>query len=127
LEQVFQPPFLGRYDEGRRKIKNVLSRRLLGWYKHNQRSLPWRKTSDPYRIWISEIMLQQTQVDTVIPYYHRFLKAFPTIFSLCSRALQDVLKAWENLGYYTRARNIHAAAKVIVESLTVGFPIMWKQ
>ncbi|HPR16539.1 MAG TPA: hypothetical protein PLW58_11170, partial [Smithella sp.] len=97
------------------KIKNVLSRRMLAWYNRNQRLLPWRKTKDPYRIWISEIMLQQTQVDTVIPYYHRFLKTFPSVSSLASAPLQDVLKAWENLGYYSRARNLHAAAKVIVE------------
>jgi len=97
------------------KIKSSLNRKLLAWYRRNQRSLPWRETSDPYRIWISEIMLQQTQVDTVIPYYHRFLKTFPSVSSLARAPLQDVLKAWENLGYYSRARNLHAAAKVIVE------------
>jgi A/G-specific adenine glycosylase len=97
------------------KIKSFINRRMLSWYRKNQRPLPWRETGDPYRIWISEIMLQQTQVDTVIPYYHRFLKAFPTVFSLARAPLQDVLKAWENLGYYSRARNIHAAARMIVE------------
>lgn len=97
------------------KIKSFINRRLLSWYRKSQRSLPWRETGDPYCIWISEIMLQQTQVDTVIPYYHRFLKAFPTVFSLARAPLQDVLKAWENLGYYSRARNIHAAARLIVE------------
>jgi A/G-specific adenine glycosylase len=96
------------------KIKNILGRKLMAWYKHHQRSLPWRETSDPYRIWISEIMLQQTQVDTVIPYYHRFLKIFPTIYALAAAPSQTVLKAWENLGYYTRARNIHAASHIIV-------------
>jgi A/G-specific adenine glycosylase len=104
------------------KIKNILSRRLLAWYRHNQRHLPWRKTSDPYRIWISEIMLQQTQVDTVIPYYHRFLKTFPSVSSLARAPLQDVLKAWENLGYYSRARNLHAAARVIVEKFGGKIP-----
>ncbi|MGB5219013.1 MAG: A/G-specific adenine glycosylase [Smithella sp.] len=104
------------------KIKNVLSRKLLAWYRRNQRPLPWRKTSDPYRIWISEIMLQQTQVDTVIPYYHRFLKAFPTVSSLARAPLQDVLKVWENLGYYSRARNIHAAARMIVEKFGGQIP-----
>ncbi|KFO67183.1 hypothetical protein ER57_12570 [Smithella sp. SCADC] len=104
------------------KIKNLLNRKLLTWYRRNQRSLPWRKTSDPYRKWISEIMLQQTQVDTVIPYYHRFLKAFPTVSALARAPLQDVLKAWENLGYYSRARNIHAAAKVIVEKFGDQIP-----
>ncbi len=104
------------------EIKNLLSRQLLKWYRHNQRSLPWRKTCDPYRIWVSEIMLQQTQVDTVIPYYHRFLKAFPTVSSLARAPLQDVLKAWENLGYYSRARNIHAASKVIVKKFSGRIP-----
>lgn len=104
------------------KIKLVLSHRLLSWYKRNQRSLPWRKTKDPYRIWISEIMLQQTQVDTVIPYYHRFLKTFSTISSLAHAPMQDVLKVWENLGYYSRARNLHAAAKVIVEKFDGKIP-----
>ncbi|MGP8154438.1 MAG: A/G-specific adenine glycosylase [Smithella sp.] len=104
------------------KIKSLLGRQLLAWYRSNQRSLPWRETSDPYRIWISEIMLQQTQVDTVIPYYHRFLKTFPTIASLAGAPLQDVLKAWENLGYYSRARNIHAAAQMIVEKFGGQIP-----
>jgi A/G-specific adenine glycosylase len=97
------------------KIKSPLDHQLLVWYRRNQRCLPWRKTNDPYRIWISEIMLQQTQVDTVIPYYHRFLKTFPTVSSLARAPLQKVLKVWENLGYYSRARNIHAAARMIVE------------
>ncbi len=104
------------------KIRSLLSRRLLSWYRRNQRSLPWRKTSDPYRIWISEIMLQQTQVDTVIPYYHRFLKTFPNVTSLARAPLQKSLKVWENLGYYSRARNLHAAAKVIVEKFHCRFP-----
>lgn len=104
------------------KIKNILSRRLLAWYRRNQRSLPWRETNDPYHIWISEIMLQQTQVDTVIPYYRRFLKVFPTVSSLACAPLQDVLKTWENLGYYSRARNLHAAAKVIMENFGGWIP-----
>ncbi|HNY49383.1 MAG TPA: A/G-specific adenine glycosylase [Smithella sp.] len=104
------------------KIKSLLSRKLTSWYRRNQRSLPWRKTGDPYRIWISEIMLQQTQVDTVIPYYHRFLKAFPSVSRLAYAPLQDVLKVWENLGYYSRARNLHAAAKVIVEKFSGQIP-----
>ena len=104
------------------KIKSPLGRQLLAWYRQNQRSLPWRKTSDPYRIWISEIMLQQTQVDTVIPYYHRFLKAFPIVSSLARAHLQKVLKVWENLGYYSRARNMHAAARMIVEKFDGRIP-----
>ncbi|MFA5323190.1 MAG: hypothetical protein WC373_11010, partial [Smithella sp.] len=109
------------------KIKSLLNRRLLAWYRRNQRSLPWRETSDPYRIWISEIMLQQTQVDTVIPYYHRFLKTFPTLPSLAHAPLQDVLKIWENLGYYSRARNIHAAARMIVEKFDGRIPDNWEE
>ncbi len=104
------------------QIKNLLGRQLLAWYKRHQRSLPWRETSDPYRIWISEIMLQQTQVDTVIPYYHRFLKAFPNVYALARAPLQDVLKAWENLGYYSRARNLHAAARMIVDQFDGRIP-----
>lgn len=104
------------------KIKKLLNRRLLAWYNRNQRLLPWRKTNDPYRIWISEIMLQQTQVDTVIPYYYRFLETFPSVSSLARAPLQDVLKVWENLGYYSRARNLHAAAKVIVEKFGGQIP-----
>ena len=97
------------------KIKNPLRRKLLAWYRHHQRSLPWRSTNDPYRIWISEIMLQQTRVDTVIPYYERFIKSFPDVRTLADAPVQDVLKIWENLGYYSRARNIHAASRIIVD------------
>jgi A/G-specific adenine glycosylase len=104
------------------KIKSLLDRKLFAWYRRNQRLLPWRETNDPYHIWISEIMLQQTQVDTVIPYYHRFLKAFPTVSSLARAPLQNVLKIWENLGYYSRARNIHAAARLIVEKFDGRIP-----
>lgn len=104
------------------EIKNLLRRRLLAWYRRHQRSLPWRETNDPYRIWISEIMLQQTRVDTVIPYYHRFLKTFPDVRTLALATLQDVLKAWENLGYYSRARNIHAASRIIVNQWDARIP-----
>jgi A/G-specific adenine glycosylase len=97
------------------EIKNPLRRKLLTWYKHHQRSLPWRKTNDPYRIWISEIMLQQTRVDTVIPYYERFIKSFPDVRALGAASLQDVLKIWENMGYYSRARNVHAASRIIID------------
>jgi len=83
---------------------------LLDWYHNNKRDMPWRRTSDPYRIWISEIMLQQTRVDTVIPYYQRFLEAFPTVQDLANADQHKVLKLWEGLGYYSRARNMHQAA-----------------
>ncbi len=86
---------------------------LLEWYKKNKRDLPWRKTGDSYSIWLSEVMLQQTQVNTVIPYYLKFLERFPTIVSLADGSEQDLLKLWEGLGYYSRARNLHRAAGVV--------------
>jgi A/G-specific adenine glycosylase len=87
---------------------------VLQWYAEHQRDLPWRRTRNPYFIWVSEIMLQQTQVDTVLPYYERFLSAFPTVPSLAAASLQEVLKVWENMGYYSRARHLHAAAQEIM-------------
>ncbi|MCP4482908.1 MAG: A/G-specific adenine glycosylase [bacterium] len=89
------------------------SRDLLLWYQNNARELPWRKTSDPYKIWISEVMLQQTTVNAVINYYHRWLKRFPTIQSLARGNIHDILNLWQGLGYYQRARNIHKAAQII--------------
>jgi A/G-specific adenine glycosylase len=95
-------------------VNHPITDKILTWYAQHQRDLPWRKTRNPYFIWISEIMLQQTQVETVIPYYKRFLSRFPTIRSLAKSSLDDVLKVWENLGYYSRARNLHAAAREIM-------------
>jgi A/G-specific adenine glycosylase len=94
-------------------LKSSFQKTLLKWYDANKRPLPWRQTRDPYRILVSEIMLQQTQVDTVIPYYHRFLKTFPTFKALAKAPLGKVLKHWEGLGYYSRARNLHALAKAV--------------
>lgn len=88
--------------------------RLLIWYAVNARSLPWRDSRDPYRVWISEIMLQQTQVDTVIPYYQRWLERFPTVRALAKSSLKNVLVLWEGLGYYSRARNAHKTARKVV-------------
>ncbi|XGV98889.1 MAG: A/G-specific adenine glycosylase [Leptolyngbya sp. BL-A-14] len=90
-----------------------LRQKLLDWYAQLGRDLPWRKSHDPYAIWVSEIMLQQTQVKTVIPYYQRWLELFPTLQALAIAEQQDVLKAWEGLGYYARARNLHRAAQII--------------
>lgn len=87
---------------------------LVNWYEHNKRDLPWRKSKNPYHIWLSEIMLQQTQVQTVIPYYHRFLAHFPTIETLANANLEEVYKCWEGLGYYSRARHLQEAAKQII-------------
>lgn len=87
---------------------------LLLWYSQHQRDLPWRRTADPYRIWVSEIILQQTRVVQGLDYYHRFLEAFPSVERLAEASEDDVLKVWQGLGYYSRARNMHAAAKQIV-------------
>ncbi|MBW4491351.1 MAG: A/G-specific adenine glycosylase [Trichocoleus desertorum ATA4-8-CV12] len=99
-----------------------LRRSLLDWYHQFGRDLPWRRNRDPYAIWISEIMLQQTQVKTVIPYYERWLTLFPTVTTLAVAEQQQVLKAWQGLGYYARARNLHRTAQVIVEQYDATFP-----
>ena len=100
----------------------ALAPRLLTWFDRERRDLPWRRTSDPYAIWVAEIMLQQTQVQTVIPYYERFLQAFPTVQQLASAPLDEVLRLWAGLGYYSRARNLQAAARIIVERHGGLFP-----
>jgi len=97
-------------------------RLLLKWFGKNARDLPWRRTNDPYAIWVAEIMLQQTQVDTVEPYYHRFLKRFPTVRRLARARPDTVLKLWEGLGYYSRARNLHLAAKTILRDHDGNIP-----
>lgn len=88
---------------------------LLTWFSENQRTLPWRENKDPYRIWVSEIMLQQTRVDTVIPYFQRFMEKFPTVNALADAPEEEVLKAWEGLGYYSRARNLQTAVREVKE------------
>lgn len=95
---------------------------LLRWYDQEKRDLPWRENTDPYRIWVSEIMLQQTRVDTVIPYFHRFLKTFPTIQDLAAAEEEILLKTWEGLGYYSRVRNMQTAAQTMVEEYQGRFP-----
>jgi A/G-specific adenine glycosylase len=94
----------------------LFRRRLLGWFDANARRLPWRKTTDPYAIWVSEIMLQQTRVAAVIPYFDKFLARFPDVETLARAREAAVLAAWSGLGYYGRARNLHRAAKLIAES-----------
>ena len=96
--------------------------KLLAWYDANKRDLPWRRTQDPYKIWISEIMLQQTRVDTVIPYYERFLDWFPTVADLAQAPEERLLKAWEGLGYYSRVRNMQKAAQQMMEDHGGVFP-----
>jgi A/G-specific adenine glycosylase len=88
---------------------------LLGWYELNRRDLPWRRSRNPYHIWVSEVMLQQTRVDTVIPYYHRFIDRFPTIEALSEAEEDELLKLWEGLGYYSRARNLQTAVREVRE------------
>ena len=96
--------------------------KLLDWYDENKRDLPWRRSKNPYHIWVSEIMLQQTRVDTVIPYYERFLDWFPTVESLATAPEERLLKAWEGLGYYSRVRNMQAAAQQIMTDFGDQFP-----
>ncbi|MDE3000894.1 MAG: A/G-specific adenine glycosylase [Gemmatimonadota bacterium] len=100
----------------------AIKRRLLAWYRREKRDLPWRDTDNPYHVLLSEFMLQQTQVDTVIPYYRRFLRDFPTVHALASTPRDRVLKAWEGLGYYTRARNLHRTAQYIVDRFDGAVP-----
>ena len=97
-------------------------RNLRRWYDQHARDLPWRRTTNPFRIWISEIMLQQTTVAAVVPYFRRFLKRFPTVRKLAAASEHEVLRYWEGLGYYSRARNIHKTARLIVEANSGRFP-----
>src|SRR5438477_7701272 len=94
----------------------LLRRRLLAWFDRARRDLPWRRDRDPYRIWVSEVMLQQTTVAAVVPYFERFLRAFPTLRALAAAPEQQVLRLWEGLGYYRRARDLHRAARQLVSS-----------
>lgn len=102
--------------------RSSIRRNLLAWFRSNARQLPWRSKPTPYRVWVSEIMLQQTQVATVLPFYARFLKSFPSVKSLAAADEQDLLNHWEGLGYYRRARSMHAAAKMIVDQHGGRFP-----
>ena len=100
---------------------------LLLWYQQNKRDLPWRHTSDPYRIWISEIMLQQTRVEAVKPYYARFLEAAPNVRALAQLSEEKLMKLWEGLGYYSRARNLQKAARVVVKEFNGVMPNTYEQ
>jgi len=103
-------------------LKQNLHKKLLLWYRQKARDLPWRRTKDPYRIWVSEIMLQQTQVATVIPYYKKWLRKFPDIKTLAQAPQSEVLEAWAGLGYYRRARMLHAGAMQILETRAGKLP-----
>ncbi|RZJ73903.1 A/G-specific adenine glycosylase [Flavobacterium sp.] len=98
------------------------AKRLISWYLQNKRDLPWRETVDPYKIWLSEIMLQQTRVAQGMPYYFAFTEAFPTVFDLAKADEEQVLKLWQGLGYYSRARNLHATAKIVAGEHKGNFP-----
>ena len=99
-----------------------MRRALLNWFRRNARRLPWRGVKSSYKIWVSEVMLQQTQIATVLPYYRRFLRAFPTAKALAEAPLEQVLQLWSGLGYYRRARNLHAAARLLARKLKGQFP-----
>lgn len=100
-----------------------MQKELIKWYQQNKRDFPWRKDQDPYHIWISEIMLQQTTTETVIPYYNRFIEIFPTIKKLAEATLEEVYKMWEGLGYYRRAKHLHESAQIVMNQYQGIFPI----
>ncbi|HTZ73985.1 MAG TPA: A/G-specific adenine glycosylase [Candidatus Aquilonibacter sp.] len=102
--------------------RSALQRSLLKWFNRHRRALPWRASRDPYRIWVAEIMLQQTRIAAVVPYYDRFLESFPTVESLAAARVDEVLRLWSGLGYYSRARNLHRAAQQIVARHAGKFP-----
>ncbi len=99
-----------------------ISRLLLNWYRQHGRTLPWRDHPDSYAVWVSEIMLQQTRVETVIPYFEKWMKLFPDVSTMANASERDVLNAWEGLGYYSRARNLHKAAKIVAEKFNGELP-----
>ncbi|MCK0130073.1 A/G-specific adenine glycosylase [Flavobacteriaceae bacterium F08102] len=101
---------------------NTFSNILITWYLHNKRDLPWRNTTDPYFIWLSEIILQQTRVSQGLPYYYKFIERFPTVYDLSNADIDEVLKLWQGLGYYSRARNMHFTAQFITNELHGKFP-----
>lgn len=103
------------------------SEKVLHWYSLNKRDLPWRNSPDPYKIWLSEIMLQQTRVAQGLPYYHKFVAAYPTVFNLADAEEEKVLKLWQGLGYYSRARNLHATAKKVAYDYNGQFPDTYKE
>ncbi len=104
----------------------IFSKTLIHWYSNNKRNLPWRETKDPYFIWLSEIILQQTQVKQGLPYYEDFVNEFPSVFHLAKAEESEVLKLWQGLGYYSRARNLHATAKMVVNDFDGVFPNNYK-
>lgn len=100
---------------------------IIDWYQENRRSLPWRETKDPYRIWLSEVILQQTRVNQGLPYYLQFIEAFPTVRDLANAPEDKVLRLWQGLGYYSRARNLHRCAKVVAQNYNGTFPSTYEE
>lgn len=105
----------------------IFSEKILNWYHQNKRTLPWRNTKDPYKIWLSEVILQQTRVAQGMPYYERFIKEYPTVQLMAKASESHILKLWQGLGYYSRARNMHAAAKMVVAKYGGKFPATYGQ
>jgi A/G-specific adenine glycosylase len=95
---------------------------IIHWYRTNKRDLPWRDTTNPYKIWLSEIILQQTRVKQGLPYYQRFIAAYPDIYALAKASEEEVLRLWQGLGYYSRARNLHACARQLIDLHNGNFP-----
>ena len=110
-----------------KSINSTFSNDLIYWYSENKRDLPWRETTDPYKIWLSEIILQQTQVKQGLPYYLRFIKNFPNVEALSSVSENDILKMWEGLGYYSRARNLYKTATIVTRDLNGSFPVKYSE
>jgi A/G-specific adenine glycosylase len=109
-----------------RKTCMNFSPQLLSWYREHKRDLPWRRTKDPYLVWLSEIIMQQTRIDQGLPYYERFAEAYPTVAHLAAASEQDILKLWQGLGYYSRARNLHQTARMIMEEHGGTFPATYE-
>jgi len=108
-------------------LSGALTATLLAWYDSHARALPWRLHPSPYRTWVSEVMLQQTQVETVIPYFERFMQRFPSLQALAQADQAEVLQVWEGLGYYSRARNIHQAAQLLCERSACELPATFEE
>lgn len=102
--------------------KNWIKNELISWYKQHKRDLPWRKNREPYKIWLSEVILQQTRVNQGMPYYINFVEKYPTVYHLAGASIENVMRSWQGLGYYSRARNLHKCAKAIVEKHNGKFP-----
>jgi A/G-specific adenine glycosylase len=107
--------------------KGTFTQTIVEWYERNKRPLPWRLTTDPYKIWLSEIILQQTRVEQGMPYYQHFISRFPDVFALARSPVQQVLRSWQGLGYYSRARNLHSCAKIIVRDYHGKFPTSYSE